>query len=54
MLNTLSRGWVGFFPATLEETTQHDLPSKYKPTFHYCGHEATLDLELFAKVGRVT
>lgn len=39
-----NKPWIGFFPATLEEEIQHDLPISFQPTMHYCGHEAVIDV----------
>lgn len=33
---------VGFFPATLDETTQHALPVRFRPTLHHCPDEAVV------------
>lgn len=38
---------VGFFPALLEEATQHNLPAAFRPTRHYLGEETVLKLEMF-------
>ena len=35
---------LGFFPATLEESLQHDLPVVFRPNLHYLDNEAVLDL----------
>lgn len=35
---------VGFFPALLDEDTQHALPEMYKPRYHNLSHESVLDL----------
>ncbi len=35
---------IGFFPATLEESLQHDLPAIFRPTLHYLSNEAVLQL----------
>ena len=44
--NTLhNKPWVGFFPATLDEELQHNLPIKFKPNMHHCGHEAVVKCE---------
>ncbi len=40
-----NKPWVGFFPATLREELQHNLPTKFCPTVHHCGDEAVLSLE---------
>jgi hypothetical protein len=37
--------WLGFFPALLDEATQHDLPPALTPKKHYLAEEAVLDLE---------
>ena len=37
--------WLGFFPALLDESVQHDLPSNLAPTRHHLAEEATLNLE---------
>jgi hypothetical protein len=41
-----NKPWFGFFPATLDEDTQHNLPEPFKPTMHYCGHESVIDTKL--------
>ncbi len=38
---------VGFFPALLEESLQHNLPAVLKPKYHYLSNEAVLDLNIF-------
>ena len=37
---------VGFFPALLEETIQHNLPEKFKPIYHYLAEESVLDMSV--------
>mmetsp|Transcript_51005 Transcript_51005/g.65321 ORF Transcript_51005/g.65321 Transcript_51005/m.65321 type:complete len:153 (-) Transcript_51005:72-530(-) len=37
---------VGFFPALLEETIQHNLPDSFKPSCHYLSEETVLDLDI--------
>ena len=46
MFNYLARDsdWVGFFPATLEEDLQKDLPIAFRATAHHLGEEAVLDI----------
>ena len=39
-----NKPWFGFFPATLYEDTQQNLPDKFQPTLHYCGDEAVIDV----------
>ena len=36
---------IGFFPALLEESVQHDLPDIFKAREHYLSVESVLDLE---------
>ncbi len=47
MFNYLNReereDWVGFFPATLDERTQHALPKAFRPTVHNLADEAVVD-----------
>jgi len=45
LYNTLARdeNWWGFFPATLEEALQHDLPAQFRPKGHNLPEEAVLD-----------
>ncbi len=42
--NTLARDddWWGFFPATLEESIQHNLPSQFLPSTHNLAEETVL------------
>jgi hypothetical protein len=50
MMNILhNKPWYGFFPATLRDDVQHNLPDVFKPTMHYCGQEAVLDLDTLDK-----
>jgi hypothetical protein len=37
--------WLGFFPALLDEDTQHHLPPNLTPKQHHLSEEAVLDLE---------
>mmetsp|Transcript_6483 Transcript_6483/g.12858 ORF Transcript_6483/g.12858 Transcript_6483/m.12858 type:complete len:221 (-) Transcript_6483:347-1009(-) len=39
---------IGFFPALLEESMQHDLPHVFRPIQHYLSHEAVMNLEQLA------
>jgi hypothetical protein len=47
LYNTLKHrpGWLGVFPALLDEETQHNLPAKLKPEEHHLSVEAVLDLD---------
>jgi hypothetical protein len=48
MFNRLQRDadWIGFFPATLQESVQHALPRCFQPTEHYLAEEAVLDIRV--------
>lgn len=38
---------VGFFPALLDEETQHNLAEAFRPNFHYLPHEAVVKVDMF-------
>jgi len=48
LYNTLARdeNWWGFFPATLEEVLQHDLPPQFRAQGHNLPDEAVLDTHM--------
>ena len=40
--NVMSDRRVGFFPATLDDATQHALPARFRATLHHCPDEAVV------------
>ena len=40
-----NKPWFGFFPSTLDEKIQQNLPSQFQPQMHYCWKEAVCPVE---------